>query len=214
MWTCFFPKPHKLYKYLSTKGANDILASPEPSLWFRLPNKLNDIFDLCPVGYPWGFVPIGVFCLTETPISIPMWAHYGSMGQGVVLEFDVRLDFFTQYPPWKVRYQAKRPKVGNPKSIIIKSSEWAYEREWRCFMDLPQPSQKEKFLLKSQAVSIPFPFDALTAIIRGYDCVVDPRHFLDHPKAKHVQELVCRIDPWAYALNLRKLDDMEHISCR
>lgn len=205
----FSMKPKKLYKYLSAEGAKALFL--EPSLWFRLPNKLNDIFDLCPVGSSGEYDPIVVFCLSETPLSIPMWAHYGSMGQGVVLEFDMNSDFFTQYPPSKVLYQSKRPTVKNPKAIIIKSSEWTYEREWRCFTPLSNRMPSEEKFLSHQTVSIPFPFDALTAIIHGHDSIVDARHFLLRPEAAHVQELVCRIDPWSYSLNLRKIDDLEHI---
>lgn len=209
-----FSKPKKLYKYLSTEGAQKLFSSSRPSLWFRLPNKLNDVFDLRPVGsYVDGFGSIAVLCLSETPTSVPMWAHYGSGGQGMVLEFDVNSEFFRQYPPIKVRYRSKRPTVANPRdAATAKSKEWAYEREWRCFTLLPtQQSESEQFLLAQQAVSVPFPFDALSAIIHGYDCAVDVRALRSNPNAQHVQELVCRIDPWTYSLNLRTPDDLTHI---
>lgn len=211
-----FSKPQKLYKYLSTDGAEKLFASSDPSLWFRLSNKLNDVYDMRPVGSsPFGnqFGSIAVLCLSETPTSCPMWAHYGSNGEGIVLEFSTGADFFAQYPPLKVRYQSKRPTVRNPKAAATtKSKEWAYEREWRCFTVPPERhAQKEQFLSSEQAVSVPFPFAALTAVIHGIDSQVDASPLLNRAEAKHVRELVCRTDPWSYALNIHQLDDMSHL---
>lgn len=177
----FSPKPKKLYKYLSAEGAKALFL--EPSLWFSLSNKLNDVFDLRPVGsFVDEFGQIAVFCLSETPLSRPMWAHYGSMGQGVVLEFDLNSDFFAQYPPSKVLYRSKRPTVSDPKAIIIKSSEWAYEREWRCFTPL---AKELRFLESHQVVSVPFPFAALTSVIYGHDSRVNAQDFLARSEASH-----------------------------
>ena len=208
-------RPRKLYKYLSPEGAAKLFESP--SIWFRFSNKLNDPFDMQPAGgHPTdGLGAIPILCLSETPTSAPMWAHYGKESEGVVLEFDTGAEFFKRYGPHQVRYQTKRPTIKDPRAAaLVKSNEWAYEREWRCFAALPRSdSGKERFLVSQQAVSIPFPFEALSAVIHGHDgrTVMEAAKFLENPLASHVKHLVCRIDPWKFTFNLRTLDDISHI---
>ncbi len=107
-WMARPTKPMKLYKYLDPEGAQKLFE--EPSLWFSLPNTFNDVFDISPAGsHPAdGFGMVGVLCLCESPTSSPMWGHYGKKGEGVVLEFDTRAEFFDMYPPCRGRYRAKR----------------------------------------------------------------------------------------------------------
>lgn len=207
--------PKKLYKYLAPDGAAKLFE--RPTIWFRLANKFNDVFDMRPAGsHPTdGFGAIPVLCLCETPTLAPMWAHYGQIGEGVVLEFDTEADFFKLYQPYRVEYRDKRPTVKDPRdAALVKSKEWAYEREWRCFAKLPHHfSSEEHFLVSHQAVALPFPFDALTAVIHGHNgrAVMDAVKFLQNPLASHIKHLVCRIAPWQFALNLRTLDDISHI---
>lgn len=209
-----FSAPRKLYKYLSSDGATKLFE--KPSIWFRLSNKFNDVFDMRPAGsHPMDeFGTIPVLCLCETPTSTPMWGHYGEKGEGVVLEFDTDSEFFKRHEPYKVRYQTKRPTVKNLRdALLVKNKEWAYEREWRCFTELPRHlSAKERFLVSEQAVAVPFPFDALSAIIHGHDgqAVMEAIKFLENPQASHVQHLVCQIDPWKFVFNLRTLEDYSH----
>lgn len=210
-----FSVPRKLYKYLSPDGAAKLFA--KPSIWFRLSNELNDVFDMRPAGaHPTdGFGTIPVLCLCESPTSAPMWAHYGNKGEGVVLEFDTKSDFFKKYKPYRVRYRVKRPTVKDSRATaLVKNKEWAYEREWRCFTELPSCLfGEEHFLASHQAVSVPFPFDALTAVIHGHDgtTAMEASKFLENPLASHVKHLVCRVSPWKFDFNLRTLDDNSHI---
>lgn len=210
-----FSAPKKLYKYLTPDGATKLFE--KPSIWFRLSNKFNDVFDMRPAGSHQtdGFSAIPVLCLCETPTSAPMWGHYGEKGEGVVLEFDTNSEFFKRYEPHKVRYRTKRPTVKKSRdAVLVKNKEWGYEREWRCFTELPgRLSAEERFLVSQQAVAVPFPFDALSAIIHGHDgrAVMEAVKFLENPLASHVQHLVCRIDPWKFVFNLRTLDDILHI---
>jgi hypothetical protein len=211
--TMFF-RPKKLYKYLSAAGAQLLFSSPNPTIWFRLPNRLNDIYDIRPVGsHLDGFGTIASFCLSETPDSAPMWAHYGSNGQGIVLEFSLSSEFFEVSPPIKVRYGNRRPTVKDTRAALVtKNVEWAYEREWRCFMSLPKSSKdKNQFLSSEQAVSVPFPFDALSAVIHGHDSRVSAEEFLARPEASHVRQLVCRTKAWSYGLNICPIGDLTHI---
>ncbi len=209
-----FFRPKKLYKYLSADGAQQLFSSNNPAIWFRLSNRLNDIYDLRPIGsYADEFGALATFCLSESPSSAPMWAHYGSGGEGVILEFSLQSEFFAKIPPIKVRYRTKRPTVKNAReALITKNVEWAYEREWRSFVSLPQThSHNHQFLPSEQAVSIPFPFEALTAVIHGYDSRVSTGKFLGMPEASHIEERVCRARAWDYGLNICTLDDMNHL---
>lgn len=229
-------RPKKLYKYLSADGAEKLFN--DPSLWFCLPGRLNDIYDLNPVGsYPAKWGGYAVLCLSGTPTSVPMWSHYGSEGNskewqevsgkriagnggnGMVLEFSVQSDFFRKYPPKKISYRSKRPTIKNvEKALMTKDVVWSYEREWRCITSIDFDEHKEQtFLENHHAVSVPFPFEALTAVIYGYESRVDYKTvqtFLARPEASHVQQLVCRPNAWRYGLKICILDDVSHISAQ
>ena len=85
----------------------------------------------------------GILSLTETPDNLLMWSHYGDSHKGVVLGFDDAHSFFrgAEIVPGlsrlnSVEYNQKRPVLSpstqnNPKVFLMKSPEWAYEREWR-----------------------------------------------------------------------------------
>lgn len=209
-----FFRPKKLYKYLTAAGAQKLFSSPNPAIWFRLPNRLNDIYDIQPVGsYLDGFGSIASFCLSEVPDSAPMWAHYGSNGQGIVLEFSLSSEFFEIVSLLKVRYRNKRPTVKDARAALsTKNVQWAYEREWRCLTSLPKSTtDRSQFLSSEQAVSFPFPFEALSAVIHGYDSRVSAEAFLARPEARHVKELVCRTKAWGYGLTICPIDDLTHI---
>lgn len=203
--------PAKLYKYLSAKAAKSFFENPE--VRFTLSNKLNDPFDLAPVGsYTDHYGMIGVFCLSSTPVSMPMWAHYGEAGKGVVLEFRTDAPFFKEHFPAQVRYRNSRPTVKDPiEALRVKSEEWAYEQEWRCFITLPK--NPHFFNQAEQAVCQLFPTDALTAIIYGHDSAVSKEgsDFLSRVGVVGIQELICRVDPWKFKLNLRPPGCIEHL---
>ncbi|HXU93612.1 MAG TPA: DUF2971 domain-containing protein [Gallionella sp.] len=87
---------------------------------------------------------LGVLSLSEDPLNLLMWAHYADKHQGVVIELD-----FTHESLFKVvgggrmfstlssvRYQNEKV-VGVPtpdkviESLLVKSLDWEYEKEWR-----------------------------------------------------------------------------------
>jgi len=87
---------------------------------------------------------LGVTCFSETPTSVPMWAHYANQHSGFCCEWDL-----AQWPQdvlrrrlFPVVYAAKPlrnpPLLTNPHYpdaplllALIKSPEWSYEKEWR-----------------------------------------------------------------------------------
>ena len=207
-------RPKKLYKYLTADGARKLFSSQNPAIWFRLPNRLNDVYDIQPIGsFLDGFSSVASFCLSETPHSAPMWAHYASNGQGIVLEFSLASKFFYENPPVRVRYRKERPTIKDAYgALTIKNVEWAYEREWRCLTTLPQSYACEhRFLPSEQTITVPFPFEALTAVIHGYDSQVSAEEFLKRPEADHVKQLVCRTKAWDYGFNVCTVEDITHI---
>lgn len=215
IWRLFFCQMKKLkrnllYKYLSPEGAVNFFN--KPSIWFSLPYRLNDIFDINPIGSSgWNNLEgNAVFCLSENPASVPMWSHYAGLDQGVVLAFNKTKPFFKKHIPYKVRYRIIRPTIKDKfKSMITKSKEWSYEREWRCFADFSDG----EFLQSDQVVSVPFPFDALEAIIYGHDsCVARvAEEFIKRNNLANVKEYVCRENPRGYGFDIRPIDDWSYI---
>jgi hypothetical protein len=114
---------------------------------------------------------LGVLCLSETPASVSMWAHYGSNHKGVLIEFehdrlpddrDVVRSFPVRYcdhlPTLREYLGAARSSDWSefPKLFLCrKSTEWAREREWRFFTK--EPNQY-----------CDLPLGAVTRVIFGY----------------------------------------------
>ncbi|HCE46125.1 MAG TPA: hypothetical protein DET40_21485 [Lentisphaeria bacterium] len=113
----------------------------------------------------------GVFCLSETPSSVSMWAHYASNHEGVVIEFDHRklIDEHGVVRSFSVRYGESLPtlseylKATNSKDPLDfskiffcrKSKEWKTEKEWRFFTKPPDRH-------------LDLPAGAITRVILGY----------------------------------------------
>lgn len=87
---------------------------------------------------------LGVFCLSEVPDSLLMWAHYASSHRGFVVEFDARHPSFHEQKSEeddlrhirRVYYRDSRPSaplsdMSAIELFLVKSGHWSYEREWR-----------------------------------------------------------------------------------
>lgn len=81
----------------------------------------------------------GVYCLTTKPNNLLMWAHYADHHKGICLEFSGQIALEVGVP-MKVEYSPLRTPIemygGTQQnalelSLCTKSSEWAYEDEWR-----------------------------------------------------------------------------------
>lgn len=85
----------------------------------------------------------GISCFSEKNDNQLMWSHYSSSGKGFCLEFDTKKEPFQKLFP--VEYVDTLPFLDSVeminstepyllrKSLCLKSSDWAYEKEWRCF---------------------------------------------------------------------------------
>jgi len=100
---------------------------------------------------------VGILCLTESPTSLLMWAHYADSHHGLVLEFDPESPFFNQrLGPEddfrhlrRVVYQEERPTViltemEDFSPFLTKGLDWSYEAEWRMLMPLSSASVTTK----------------------------------------------------------------------
>lgn len=87
---------------------------------------------------------LGVFCLSEVPDSLLMWAHYARSHTGFVVEFDALHPSFHEQKSAeddlrhirRVYYRDSRPsaplsEMSAIELFLVKSSHWSYEREWR-----------------------------------------------------------------------------------
>jgi hypothetical protein len=85
----------------------------------------------------------GICCFSENEKNQLMWSHYASSGKGFCLEFDTIIEPFQKILP--VEYEDTPPFLDLvelitstdiyllKKLFCLKSSDWAYEKEWRCF---------------------------------------------------------------------------------
>lgn len=120
---------------------------------------------------------VGVLSLADTPDNLDMWTRYASDHQGFVIEFDTRFGPLIQRPgesgwqglPVPVAYQPNRPEVYCNSDelqlpyelVIIKTTPWSYEREWRVVRDRaiadrvvsPGPTEVSLFSIDPRAIS-------------------------------------------------------------
>jgi len=123
---------------------------------------------------------IGVLSLTERPDNLLMWSHYADHHRGFLLEFDPAHPFFHQrqtdddefHHLRKVRYAAGRPSTlidsfVNAETLLTKSPQWRYEREWRMLVHFPRFAHCliRKGARKLHLVSIPH--GCITGVICG-----------------------------------------------
>lgn len=122
---------------------------------------------------------IGTLSLSEVPDSLLMWAHYAASHSGFVLELDAHHPYFhAQVSPEdelrhlrRVMYRDGRPSVAltslDPGDLfLVKSSHWAYEREWRILRAFDDAT--ETVDVGSEMVHLfSFPQAVVTAVILG-----------------------------------------------
>lgn len=128
-----------------------------------------------------------VFCLTEDPLSILMWSHYGDEHRGVALGFVTSaLENEWQVPAERVQYAEDLPVMVNAEAwrehqilgsnrsylvaepkirVLTKHSGWQYEKEWRFVDTVDGDATIDRDFFKLPRVS-------LARVVFG--CRVDP----------------------------------------
>jgi len=151
--------PNRLYHFTTAKHALDDLHNRR--LKIAQFDDLNDPFELksvnlCNPVHAQAFDGIekinfegykaavaqrwGVLCFSEEKTDVLQWAHYADRHKGICLGFDVS---GSQGKFGRVKYRTRRfpfpekPDVGFSWSLLsTKSKDWAYEKEWRVFLEL------------------------------------------------------------------------------
>lgn len=139
-----------------------------------------------------------IACFSETNLSLPMWAYYANNHRGICLEYDVhRLS--SEYQKLrmafcKVHYSEHRPRdLYGEYSLVVKSSQWAHEHEWR-------------IICKSKENLIEVP--CLSAVYLGmrFDREkVDDVISAIKNSGKDIRLFYCTADQERYALKFREL---------
>jgi len=117
---------------------------------------------------------LGVYCLTESPDSPTMWAHYADNGRGVCVRFRLEQEPISHlHAVVKVHYTDERPRIplmsagenGDEVYTALrpKATHWRYEQEWRCIM----AAGAHKTMLVHPVV--------IDSIIFGFNCPADHR---------------------------------------
>jgi hypothetical protein len=99
---------------------------------------------------------LALYCVSETCASALMWSHYADSHRGICIGFDSGVDIFAKAQP--VTYSHVRHTVDPvhdsdeqrlANSLLLKSADWKYEKEWRYidFQTLPG-----KYQLNSPAI--------------------------------------------------------------
>lgn len=123
---------------------------------------------------------IGVFCLTDSPSNLPMWAHYADSHRGIVIGFDTSHEFFQRTNSSdggpchlkKVIYCDQRPSLmfsglRAEDIFLTKGLDWRQESEWRMFAQLNSGEQVNISALGDAVHLFPYPREAVTRIIVG-----------------------------------------------
>lgn len=136
--------------------------------------KFREIFRVC--------------CLSETPSSIQMWAHYAGMHTGFAIEYEtaalLKMKNLRVLP---VVYQSELPErtecfqeTANGKfgkfvsACCTKQADWAYEQEWRLI------TLKEALWRRPQCSSSPINMPKPTRVLLGVGIKPGDREHIQH----------------------------------
>jgi hypothetical protein len=210
-----------LYKYCAPERI-DILDSG----WIMLtrPRAFNDPFELNPhittISDPIAYrmyiadrtKQFVVLSLADNRDSLLMWAHYTESHAGFLLGFDAEQEILAGASPHRdfgpVLYSHSKPAqrtfgdVTNSELFYRKSSEWAYEREWR-IVDSAFSADGDPVGRTGDCYPFRFRPEALQEVIIGCKCSIycELQGILREPKYSHVAFISATADREKYKLN-------------
>jgi hypothetical protein len=159
----------------------------------------------------------GVLSLVEGANSIPMWTHYAAGHTGFVIGFDAESGLFSQARVDgkldAVKYRLDRPSLtrgaaGPDEIFMTKSSDWAYEREWR-WIERRSPFEYAEVVAAPNGELLflrPIPPRSICELVLG--CRVSRTHaesiqaLTSIPDYAHVKVLKAVLNPSHYRLDL------------
>ncbi len=122
---------------------------------------------------------IGILSFSEIPDNLLMWSHYAASHSGFVLGFNTEHQYFRAPNGLngdsrrlkRIVYRSTRPylhvkDVDIESTFLTKSTEWAYEREWRMLQHLSEADRT--FAQEPYPIHLfQFPLDAINEVIVG-----------------------------------------------
>ena len=142
----FIALNQKRIKVTQLKELNDPfelsgIYSPDPDMQNRIGQKKKEFSN-----------QFGLICFSESWMNLIMWAHYADAYKGLCLGFDVSglphdVLFDVGYKTKQQLVNSSSRSLGENKQsdnndknlrdfLLTKSSDWKYEKEWRCFINL------------------------------------------------------------------------------
>lgn len=165
---------------------------------------------------------IGILSLTKTPENLLMWAHYANSHQGFILEFDINHPFFNRKKSEtdefrhlrEVTYSVKRPSASlsnmDFELFLVKSEEWAYEKEWRLM--LPLNDADKVISCEPHDIHLyQLPFSAIKSVILGHRSTDKTKNAViealtNESNKSHISLHQASIDEREFKLNFHKVN--------
>ena len=169
---------------------------------------------------------VGILSLSETRDNLLMWAHYAKEHTGFVLMLDGSHDFFKGNNPSPeiakgfakpelVQYKLERPQTpieAPPLEILlIKSSDWKHEKEWRYLKHLKDADEWCKDANNLDAGLFLVPPKCIMGVILGCyrsnklkNKIIALRH--DNPEFSHLQILQTYASTTRYRLVIEEIE--------
>jgi len=167
------------------------------------------------------FVNDKILCLSDVPDSILMWSHYAQNHTGMVLRFTDQTTGNPLVRARRVRYLEQMPSLLDEEAlsrklagcnvldtrrimdevIYTKSSDWAYEREWRVYAGVGRSSNPYE--------DIPFNAVELNGVIFGVRMAeAEKRTLVALLRARypHVELLQTKVRGDVFGLAVEQLD--------
>lgn len=191
-------------QYLQKQGLSDISARDLAHEILSDPVKASRTIK---ESYNKALAGMGILCMTVRNDNLLMWAHYSNNHQGVCLRFDISKDLLTFCFPKRVYYSDDYPRLNYLRSYLDnelnthiaiwhKSSDWAYEEEYRVVMP-------------NYTGLVSFQKEALTGIIFGCQCTEEDknkiRKAISDNSYPNVELMEARMNAKQYKLDIMKL---------
>lgn len=162
---------------------------------------------------------MGVLSLSEVVDNVLMWSHYSSGHTGFTLGFDARHPYFnarlSEVDEFRhlrrVEYRNERPNaplsfLSGVEMFLVKSTDWAYEKEWR----IMRPLVDAETSTDTQILPVHlfrYPSDAIKEIIFGAKILPSTRSallevFAAQPALRHAVLKQASIDQQSYSMRI------------
>lgn len=210
-------------KIMFESFANQFFKLNNPAMRQRFLSSLRNALDRT----------VGIFCLTEKPDNLLMWAHYSNGHRGFVIEFDIKHNYFDRRTkPEEVRrhlkkvfYSKQRPEmvvydsglsdsenwdIWIKKFLWNKGDSWEYEQEWR-MIDTLEACQKKISKGGEDVYLFSLPLDCIKGVIFGCSMSEEnKRGFINllqsDKKYSHINIRQAIIDEKDFRINIKETE--------